>query len=89
MKRSFRRIDNLPIIILGLKRDLRSEDDPNGIILPQEAYQVAQEIRADRYVECSALTGELLKLAFEDLCKTAIQTTVLGGGQSDGGCTIL
>ena len=88
VKRSFERIDTLPLIVLGLKRDLRSEDDPNGIILPQEAYRVAQEMRADRYVECSAMTGELLKLAFEDLCKTAIQSTGSGGGQGGGGCVM-
>jgi Ras family protein A len=84
------RIDGLPIVVLGLKRDLRSEDDPNGIIYPHEAYATAQEIRADRYVECSAVTGELVKLAFEDLCKTAIQTTTASGGQSEGAsCTVM
>lgn len=82
-------MDALPVIILGLKRDLRSEDDPNGIIYPQEAYQVAQDLRADRYVECSALTGELLQPAFEDLCKTAVSGTAGKGGPEGGGCTIL
>lgn len=73
---------------MGLKRDLRSEDDPNGIIYPQEAYQMAQALRADRYVECSAVTGELVKPAFEDICRTAIQTTTAAGGQSEGGCVM-
>ncbi|OAA53992.1 Small GTPase superfamily [Cordyceps fumosorosea ARSEF 2679] len=85
LKKTFPRIDGLPIIILGLKRDLRSETDPNGIIYPQEAYQMAQSLRADRYVECSAVTGELVKLAFEDICSTAVKTT----GHSDGNCIIL
>ena len=88
VKRSFKRIDTLPVIILGLKRDLRSETDPNGIIYPQEAYQMAQSLRADRYVECSAVTGELVKLAFEDMCKTAVKTATPGGGQSAGSCTV-
>ncbi|KJZ80189.1 hypothetical protein HIM_00039 [Hirsutella minnesotensis 3608] len=88
VKRSFDRIDRLPIVVLGLKRDLRSETDPNGIIYPQEAYQLAQEMRADRYVECSAVTGELAKLAFEDICKTATKTTTAAGGQSEGGCVV-
>lgn len=74
---------------MGLKRDLRSEDDPNGIIYPQDAYRMAQEMRADRYVECSAVTGELIRPAFEDICKTAIATTTETGGQSEGGCTIM
>ncbi|KAM0188074.1 hypothetical protein ACHAPA_011275 [Fusarium lateritium] len=89
VKKSFRRIDALPLIILGLKRDLRSEDDPNGIIYPQEAYQFAQTLRADRYVECSAVTGELLKLAFEDLCKTAMTPTTGSKSQSASTCTMI
>lgn len=89
MKTAFKRSDSLPVVILGLKRDLRSETDPNGIILPHEAYQLAQTMRADRYVECSAVTGELVKPAFEDICKTATGTTTKAGGQSEGGCTVL
>ncbi|RYP53466.1 hypothetical protein DL769_010511 [Monosporascus sp. CRB-8-3] len=80
--------DTLPVIVVGLKRDLRSEDDPNGIIYPEEGYKVSQEMRADKYIECSAVTGELLKLAFEEICKTAVQTAEGKGGQSEGGCTV-
>ncbi|KAK7723753.1 hypothetical protein SLS64_000082 [Diaporthe eres] len=79
----------LPLAVLGLKRDLRSEDDPNGIIYPQEAYRIAAEIRADKYMECSAVTGELLQLAFEEICQMAVKTTSRGGGQSDGGCRLM
>jgi hypothetical protein len=50
---------------------------------------MAQTLRADRYVECSAVTGELLKPAFEDICKTAIQTTTAEGGQTEGGCVVM
>ncbi|PNY26405.1 GTP-binding protein RHO2 [Tolypocladium capitatum] len=89
VKTAFKRSDSLPVVVLGLKRDLRLETDPNGIILPHEAYQLAQMMRADRYVECSAVTGELVKLAFEDICKTATGTTTEVGGQADGGCTVL
>ncbi|EQL01392.1 hypothetical protein G6O67_005809 [Ophiocordyceps sinensis] len=89
VKRAFQRIDGLPIVILGLKRDLRSETDPNGIIYPQEAYQLAQTLRADRYVECSAVTGELVKLAFEEICKTGTKTKTAAGGQSEGGCIVI
>lgn len=75
--------------MLGLKRDLRSEDDPNGIIYPQEAYRIAAEIRADKYMECSAVTGELLQLAFEEICQMAVKTTSADGGQSAGGCCLM
>ncbi|TFB04211.1 Ras-like GTP-binding protein Rho1 [Trichoderma ghanense] len=89
VKQSFPRIDSLPVVVMGLKRDLRSENDPNGIIYPQDAYRMAQEMRADRYVECSAVTGELVGPAFEDICKTAVKTTTDKGGQSEGGCAIM
>ncbi len=46
-------------------------------------------MRADKYVECSAVTGELLKLAFEDICNTAAQTKTEAGGQSEGGCVVM
>lgn len=77
------------MLVLGLKRELRSEDDPNGIIYPQEAYRVAQEMRADKYMECSAVTGELLAEVIEDICTTALKTTTPEGGQSEGGCALM
>lgn len=79
----------MPLAVVGLKRDLRSEDDPNGIIYPQEALQVAQEMRVDKYMECSAVTGELLQLAFEELCSMAVQTQTADGAQSSGGCCVM
>lgn len=75
--------ESLPIIVLGLKRDVRSKGDYDGrvkafhtdvdvmddasevpinfrkFVYPQEALRVAQEMRCDRYCECSALTGEV------------------------------
>ncbi|KAK3488391.1 P-loop containing nucleoside triphosphate hydrolase protein [Neurospora crassa] len=81
--------DNTPVLMLGLKRDLRSENDPNGTIYPQEAYRMAQEMRLDKYMECSAVTGELLEEVFDDICTTALKTTTSEGGQSEGGCTIM
>ncbi|KAK3345183.1 P-loop containing nucleoside triphosphate hydrolase protein [Neurospora tetraspora] len=81
--------DNTPVLMLGLKRDLRSENDPNGIIYPQEAYRIAQEMRSDKYMECSAVTGELLEEVFDDICTTALRTTTPEGGQSEGGCAIM
>ncbi|KAL1867444.1 hypothetical protein VTK73DRAFT_4182 [Phialemonium thermophilum] len=89
VRTTFPRESVLPILVLGLKRDLRSEDDPNGITYPQEGYRVSQEIRADKYMECSAITGELLNTAFEDICMTALRTTTPEGGQSEGTCCLM
>lgn len=74
---------------MGLKRDLRTSSDPRSVIDPQEGYKVSQGMRVDKYVECSAVTGELLKLAFEEICRTAAKTTTAEGGQSEGACVIL
>lgn len=59
------------------------------MIHPQEAYRVASELRADKYTECSAVTGELFKLAFEELFSMAMKTTKDTGGQSEGGCVAM
>lgn len=46
-------------------------------------------MRCDRYAECSSATGELLKEVMEDIAKTAAKTTTEGGGQSQGGCSLM
>ncbi|KAJ5519637.1 Small GTPase superfamily Rho type [Penicillium fimorum] len=80
--------ERLPVMMLGLKRDLRREGE--GIIYPQEAYRIAQELRCDRYAECSAVTGELLAETFEDLARLAAMATTEKGGQTEGtSCVIL
>ncbi|KAF8863984.1 P-loop containing nucleoside triphosphate hydrolase protein [Acephala macrosclerotiorum] len=89
VKRVFTVTTELPVLLLGLKRDLRSEEDPNGIMYPQEAHRIAQQMRCDRYLECSAVTGELVHEVFEDICRTAAMTTKSSGGLSEGGCEIM
>jgi Ras homolog gene family, member A len=78
----------MPVMLLGLKRDLRKEGE--GMVWPQEAYRIAQEMRCDRYAECSAVTGELMHEVFEDIAKVAAKTTTTAGGQSQGStCTTM
>lgn len=89
MKINFDRADILPVAILGLKRDLRSKDDPNGTIYPQEGLLVSQEMRTDRYMECSAVTGELLELVFRDISEMAVRSTDEGGARTEGGCSVM
>lgn len=94
--------DKIPIMLLGLKRDLRVREaesmvDPLEVcVFPsfppkhglhteyKQAYRVAQEMRCDRYAECSALTGELMHEVFEDIARVAALTTTEKGGQSQG-----
>ncbi|TKA29938.1 hypothetical protein B0A54_15064 [Friedmanniomyces endolithicus] len=91
----------IPVIVLGLQRDVREKEDYDGlvrtgvgrdgrgrggrdIVYPQEALRVAQEMRCDRYCECSALTGDLCREVFEDIAKTAAMTTTDSGGKTRG-----
>jgi GTPase SAR1 family protein len=84
--------ERLPVVVVGLKRDLRvewtEEEQKAGVlgssVMPQEGLRVAQEMRADKYTECSAVTGELCQEVLEDISKTAAMTTTAGGGRTDG-----
>ncbi len=89
VKSLFTREADIPVLLLGLKRDLRSEKDPNGIIYPQEGHRVAQELRCDKYMECSSTTGELIDEVFEDICKAAAEALTFRGGTSEGGCMVI
>ncbi|PBP18282.1 P-loop containing nucleoside triphosphate hydrolase protein [Diplocarpon rosae] len=91
IQRIFLRKKEVPVLCLGLKRDLRRATDEKGIIYPQEAYRIAQEMRCDRYMECSARTGELVHEVFEDICRTAAMSGKEEGtgGLSEGGCDIM
>ena len=82
--------ETVPVMILGLKRDLRrewtAEETIGGgrgeSVMPQEGFSVAQEMRCDRYAECSALSGELCRQVLEDVAKVAAMTTTEKGGRS-------
>jgi GTPase SAR1 family protein len=65
---------NVPIILVGTKLDLR--DDPATTealrqrkmepVSYEQALAVAKEIRAHKYLECSALTQRNLKSVFDE-----------------------
>lgn len=94
----FNHDEALPVMVLGLKRDLRKEwteeekrDGGRGeSIMPQEGLEIATEMLCDRYAECSALTGELCKEVLEDVARTAAKTTTENGAKSQGtSCAIM
>lgn len=63
---------------------------PFKCVLPEEGLQIAQEMRADRYAECSALTGELCKEVFQDIVQMAVGTTKgAGGGKTEQACAVM
>lgn len=65
---------NIPIILVGTKLDLR--EDPNTIqslrdkrmepVTYDEALRTSQDIKAHKYLECSALTQRNLKAVFDE-----------------------
>lgn len=82
---TFRKEDRIPVMVLGLKRDLRGKKGLKGQwVDPQEAYRYAQEMRCDLYAECSAVTGELMREVFDDIVRRAAKTTTPEGGQTPG-----
>ncbi|KAF2998265.1 hypothetical protein E8E13_006577 [Curvularia kusanoi] len=87
--------ENLPVMVLGLKRDLRKQWKPEEIgnnnqglgdssIMPHEGLQATQRMLCDMYAECSALTGELCREVLQDVAKTCAKTTT-GEGAKGGG----
>jgi Ras homolog gene family, member A len=84
----------MPVMLLGLRRDERTADrDEDGefvCVMPEEGMRAAQEMRCDRYAECSAFTGELMFEVLEDITRTAALTTTEKGALSSGsGCSVM
>lgn len=88
--------EKLPVMVLGLKRDLRKEWTEKDklvfgkgeSVMPQEGLSLAQRMRVDKYAECSAVTGELCREVLEDIAKTGAKATV-GEGKSEATCTVM
>jgi len=95
-------------ILVGTKLDLR--EDPEKLeslkekglspITTEQGEQLAQEIKAVKYMECSALTQKGLKEVFDFAIKTVLIPSNRGGGKGGagrgkggksgrGGCTLL
>ncbi|KAI9714074.1 MAG: Rho GTPase [Candelaria pacifica] len=89
------RCPGVPIILVGLKKDLR--EDPLAIeemrkkswrfVTYKDANDIASEIGARKYLECSSLTGEGVDDVFEAATRAALLTFEKGEG--NGCCVIL
>ncbi|KAK1483369.1 GTP-binding protein rho2 [Colletotrichum cuscutae] len=86
--------EGVPIILVGLKKDLR--EDPVAIeemrkksmrfVTHQEGDAAAKEIGARKYLECSSLSGEGVDDVFEAATRAALLTFEKGEG---GGCCVI
>lgn len=90
------RCPDVPIILVGLKKDLR--DDPVAIeemrkrsekfLQPEEGEEVRRRIQAKKYLECSSLTGE----GVDDVFEAATRQSLLSGDRKSrrgGGCCVV
>ncbi len=89
------RCPEVPIIVVGLKKDLR--DDPIAIeemrkkslrfVTSADGEHVAKDIGARKYLECSSLSGE----GVDDVFEAATRASLLMFEKSEGGgcCIIL
>lgn len=86
-----------PILLVGTKIDMREDKDciarltekKQSPISYEQGMQMAKEIGAQKYMECSALTQKGLKNVFDEAIRA-----VIGGGANKqtkkrGGCNVL
>lgn len=89
------RCPGIPIILVGLKKDLR--EDPIAIeemrlrsqhfVSYKDGNDVAHQIGARKYLECSSLTGEGVDDVFEAATRAALLT--FDKGEGAGCCNIV
>eukprot|EP01102_Stenamoeba_stenopodia_P001388 TRINITY_DN11195_c0_g1_i1.p1 TRINITY_DN11195_c0_g1~~TRINITY_DN11195_c0_g1_i1.p1 ORF type:complete len:204 (+),score=37.94 TRINITY_DN11195_c0_g1_i1:351-962(+) len=91
---------NTKMILVGTKLDLRDSKEAidkireqgfAGAITPQEGQNLAKEIGAVQYMECSALTQKGLKQVFDQAIKSVIRPAPQRRPQpkKEAGCTLL
>jgi len=85
---------NTPFLLVGCKKDLRNDPHTiatlkqiNQVPVPhQKAMQVAADITAFQYIECSAKTKENVREVFETATRAALMSKKKKSG---GGCLLL
>ena len=81
--------EDIPILLLGLKRDLRTTaKEEHLFVTPSEGYGMAQMLGLKRYMECSCHTGELGKEVAEDVVDEGIKRRMnmrIEKAENDGG----
>lgn len=68
------------------------DKEPNpdrSFVQTHEGAEVANQIGARRFIECSALTGENVTEVFENATRAALFVTPAGSTESGGCCIVL
>lgn len=81
----------IPIILVGLKKDLREDELATGeksgnFVSQRDGAEMAGLCGARKYLECSSLTGEGVDDVFEAATRAAL---TLEEGQAGGGCCVI
>jgi len=73
----------VPITLVGTKHDLRNDPDTLNrlqekklsIVTTEQGHQMAKEIKAVKYIECSSLTSVGLKAVFDEAIRSVIHSS--------------
>ena len=84
----------MPIILVGLKKDLRTDalaieemrKKSQTFVRPEEGERMASELNLRKYLECSSLSGEGVDDVFEAATRQALLQFEKGEG---GGCCVI
>ncbi|KAH3759561.1 Rho GTPase [Pelomyxa schiedti] len=85
--------DGVPYILIGTKVDGRNDPDAiaklktmgQTIVTYDQGNEVAQRIKALKYIECSAKSGDNLKLVFDE----AIKAVLFNKGKKRKRCSVM
>ncbi|KAJ5072066.1 hypothetical protein M0811_09710 [Anaeramoeba ignava] len=88
---------NSPIVLVGTKLDLRSDSNiiskleakNSSPVSYQEGYDLAQQIHAYKYVECSALTQKNLFNVFDETIAAVLEPKTSNDKKKRKKCSIL
>eukprot|EP01107_Rhizomastix_libera_P000791 TRINITY_DN1149_c0_g1_i2.p1 TRINITY_DN1149_c0_g1~~TRINITY_DN1149_c0_g1_i2.p1 ORF type:complete len:194 (-),score=41.64 TRINITY_DN1149_c0_g1_i2:196-777(-) len=84
----------VPLVLVGTKLDTRTDravvekltQQGQKVVTPEMGMQLATKIKAVKYVECSARTGENLKNVYDEAVRVALARK---RGKKSGGCSLL
>eukprot|EP01095_Lingulamoeba_sp_RSL-Kostka_P008999 TRINITY_DN306_c1_g2_i8.p2 TRINITY_DN306_c1_g2~~TRINITY_DN306_c1_g2_i8.p2 ORF type:complete len:193 (-),score=73.54 TRINITY_DN306_c1_g2_i8:782-1360(-) len=84
---------DVPQILVGTKLDLRNDSETieklksqnQEAITGEKGQELAKKIKAIKYLECSAKTGENLKTVFDE----AVKAVLFAPKKKKGGCALL